>query len=81
MTLAHKQGLAGRVSAEVETLLPGPRPHTAQLLAVFPLKSFDMDSDAEIGIAKGVQWWTPGTASKPRLDNRATGPKTLKQGV
>ncbi|CAB1096285.1 unnamed protein product [Ectocarpus sp. CCAP 1310/34] len=81
MVLAHKQDFAGRVSAEVEALLPGPQSHAAQLLVVFPFGPFDLESDAEIGVAKGVQWWTPGTASKIKLVNRATGPKTVGQGV
>ena len=36
MTLVSKQDLPGRVSALVEASLPGPQPHTEQLLVVFP---------------------------------------------
>lgn len=56
IVLAHKQDLEGRVSTEAEALLPGPQPHTAHLLVVFPLGPFDLEGDAEIGVAKGVQW-------------------------
>ena len=81
MILAHRAEMAGRVSAEVDASLPGPRPHTAQLLVVFPLKLFDLDGDTSIGVATGVQWWTPGTAPKLKLVNRPTGPKAIEQGT
>ena len=81
MVLTHAHDLGGRVSAEAEARLPGPQPHTAQLLVVFPLGPFDLEGDAEVGVAKGVQWWTPGVPPKVKLINRSTGPKTVKQGV
>ena len=39
--LAHRQSVPGRVSVEIDALTYGPRPYTAQLLVVFPLKPFD----------------------------------------
>ena len=81
MTVTHKQELAGRVSVGVEATLPGPQPHTAQLLIVFPLKTCDLEDDASVGVAKGVQWWTPGVPPKLKLVNRATSTKAIEQGV
>ena len=81
MTVTHKQELAGRVSVGVEATLPGPQPHTAQLLIVFPLKTCDLEGNASVGVAKGVQWWTPGVPPKLKLVNRATSTKAIEQGV
>ena len=81
MILAHRAEMAGRVSAEVDASLPGPQPHTAQLLVVLPLKPFDLDGDTSIGVAKGVQWWAPGTAPKIKLVNRSTAPKAIARGT
>lgn len=73
--------LEGRVSIEVDAHLLGPQPYTAQLLLVFPLKPFDLEGDAGLCIAKGVQWWRPGSAPKIKLVNRTTLVKTLAMGV
>jgi len=71
----------GRVSIEVDALLPGPHPHTAQLLVVFPPKLFDRQSKPGISVARGVQWWNPGTLPKLKLANHTTSPKTIAAHV
>ena len=81
MVVAKQQTVPGRVSVEVDALLPGPQPHTAQLLVVFPLKLFDRRSNPGVSVARGVQWWTPGTLPKVKLANHTTGPKTVGAGV
>lgn len=78
MTLTRKQEVAARVSVEVDALMTGPQPHTAQLLVVFPLKRFDLADDASIGIAKGIQWWIAGTTPKFKLVNRSTRPESVE---
>ncbi|CAN0145107.1 unnamed protein product [Scytosiphon promiscuus] len=53
--LAENQEVPGRVSVEVDAHLPGPQPHVAQLLEVFPRRPFDFERDSDVGVAKGVQ--------------------------
>eukprot|EP00752_Nemacystus_decipiens_P004058 g3716.t1 len=81
MTLVSKQHLPGRVSTLVETALPGPQPHTKQLLVVFPRAQFDKEKGASIHVARGVQWWTPGIAPKLKLVNHYTSSKSIDQGI
>ncbi|CAB1096262.1 unnamed protein product [Ectocarpus sp. CCAP 1310/34] len=54
MTLAEQQTVPGRVSVEVDALLPGLQPHAAQLLVVFPLRVFDPQSEPGISVARGI---------------------------
>eukprot|EP00752_Nemacystus_decipiens_P017539 g15718.t2 len=81
MTLVSKQHLPGRVSTLAETALPGPQPHTKQLLVVFPRAQFDKEKGASIHVARGVQWWTPGIAPKLKLVNHYTSSKSIDQGI
>lgn len=81
VVMAQRQGVPGRVSVEVDTRLLGPQPHTAQLLLVLPLRPFDLEQNPDISVAKGVQWWAPGTAPKVKLVNRTTSPKYVDEGV
>lgn len=48
--LPTEANLLGRGRVAVDALLPGPQPHTKQLLLVFPLKLFDPDDDDKVGI-------------------------------
>eukprot|EP00752_Nemacystus_decipiens_P002618 g2451.t1 len=66
--LAHKQVVPRRVSVETDALTHGPRPFSAQQLVVFPLRPFDPEKGADIGVARGVQWWTPGTARTKTIE-------------
>jgi len=81
VTVALQSTVAGRVSIEVEVALPGPQPHTRELLVVFPLKPFDLDYNGTIGVAKGVFWWTPGTAPKITKVNRSATTQTANKDV
>lgn len=53
--------LATRVSVEIDALAHGLRPFTAKLLVVLPLRPFDPGAGVGIGVARGVQRWTPRT--------------------
>ncbi|CAB1114741.1 unnamed protein product [Ectocarpus sp. CCAP 1310/34] len=79
--LEHKQVVPGRVSVEIDALTHDPRPFAAQLLVVIPLHLFDPGEGADIAVARGVQWWTPGTAPKVKLMNRTTHTKSIDAGV
>ena len=57
------------------------RPHTKQLLVVFPRPQFDKEKGASVYIARGAQWWTPGSAPNLKLANHSTSPKSIEQGI
>eukprot|EP00903_Cladosiphon_okamuranus_P011770 g11064.t1 len=55
--------------------------YAASLLVVFPLKPFDPEQGADMGVVRGVQWWTPGTLPRFKLTNRTTTTKAAKAEV
>ena len=81
VTLDATAVVRGRVSVEVDVKLTGPQPNKKQLLLIFPVKPFDLDSEADIGVNRGVVWWTPGKALKVKLTNKPTHPNTVKEGT
>ena len=56
MILNSKHDLPGTVSTLAEASLPGPQPHTKQLLVVFPRPQFDKEKGASVCIATGALW-------------------------
>lgn len=71
----------GGVSVEIEARVTGPIPHSKTLVVVSPVVSFDLEEKATLGVAKGVQWWIPGTHPKIKLVNKAQSPSNLKKGT
>lgn len=69
------------MSVEIDALMHGPRPFSVQLLVVFPLRPFDPGEGVHIGVARGAQWWTPGTSPKVKLTNRTTTSKSIDAEV
>ena len=51
----------GFVSVQVDAYAKGAQPQDRQLVMVEPKASYDMETGAELGIARGAQWWYPGT--------------------
>lgn len=80
MTLATEAYLPGRVSVEVETCVPGRQPNDNTLMLAFPLKSFDIDGDAN-NETEGPRWWIPGTRPKLEVVNRTTRHATMAEDM
>ena len=55
-------------------MVTGPRPQGRQLVLLLPTEDYDLDKDALVGIARGVQWWIPGTPVSCRVVNRSKVP-------
>lgn len=81
MSLAEPVTVAGRVSIQVNAVMIGPKPLTAQLLVVFPVRAFDLELEASLEVVKGVQRWMPGTPGQLKLINWANDTKKLERGV
>ena len=56
----------------------GAQPQDRQLAVVEPKASYDMETGAELGIARGAQWWYPGTPLQCKVVNRSKVPLVLK---
>ena len=51
----------GFVSMQVDAYAKGAQPQGMQLTVVEPKASYDMETGAELEIARGTQWWYPST--------------------
>ena len=58
---ARQTVVPGFVSVQVDAYAKGAQPQDRQLVMVEPKASYDMETGAELGIARGAQWWYPGT--------------------
>ena len=54
----------GCVCAEIDVTITGSLPHSKTLAVVYPTALFDLEGKATLGVARGVQWWTPATPLK-----------------
>ena len=70
----------GFVSVQVDAYAKGAQPQDRQLVVVEPKALYDMEAGAELGIARGAQWWYPGTPLQCKVVNRSKVPLTLIQG-
>ena len=68
------------VNVQVDAYGKGVQPQDKQLVVVEPKASYDMETGAELGIARGAQWWHPGTPLQCKVVNRSKVPLALKQG-
>ena len=64
----------GFVSRSVPGVVTGPRPQGKQLVLLLPTDDYDLDKDALVGVARGVQWWVPGTPVSCRVVNKSKSP-------
>ena len=79
LTIDRNVHVPGGVSVEMEARVTGPIPDSKTLVVVSPVVSFDLEEKATLGVAKGVQWWIPGTHPKIKLVNKAQSPSKLKK--
>ena len=61
LRLSRQVNVAGFVGIVVEGYVRAPQPSERLLVLVKPVVKYDTDSGAVVGMAKGVQWWEPGT--------------------
>ena len=73
--------LDGFVSVQTETFVKGTQPQERQLVLVTPVAPYDLASGAELGVARGVQWWYPYTPIQCKTVNVMDMPKTLQRGA
>ena len=71
----------GYVSLEIDAFVKGPQPQTRQLVLVTPLPSFDPGTGADLGVARGVQWWYPHTSLRCKLVNLSRAPVSIQKGL
>ena len=81
MAVDRKVMIPGGVSVEMDAKVEGAIPHSKTLVVVFPIAPYDLEDSATLGASRGVQWWTPGTPLKIKLDNRTRFPETLPRGT
>ena len=55
-------------------MVTGPLPQDKQLVMLLPVEKYDLEKEALVGIARGVQWWTPGNPVICKLVNRGKMP-------
>lgn len=70
----------GFVSVEIQAYVKGPQPQDRQLVLLTPLPPFDLELQADLGMARGVQWWHPYTPLKGKMVNVTNAPITLQRG-
>ena len=80
LRLAREVVVPGFVSVQVDAYTKGVQPQDRQLVVVEPNKSYDMELGAEMGVARGAQWWYPGTPLQCKVVNRSKASLTLKRG-
>ena len=82
LRLAQEAAVPGFVSVPVNvySYAKGVQPQDRQLVVVKPNKPYDMELGAEMGVARGTQWWYPGTPLQCKVVNRSKAPLTLKRG-
>ena len=79
--LTDTTDIPGGVSVEIDARVEGPLPNAKTLMLVFPVSPFDLEGDGKLGIAKGVQWWSPGSAPKVKITNRSSARDTINGKV
>ena len=72
--------IPGYVSRSVQGRVSGPRPQGQQLVLLLPVEKYDLDKGALVGLARGVQWWRPGTPVTCKLVNRGNLPGRVPIG-
>ena len=75
LRLSQPAKVKGFVGLAVVGYVTGPQPSERQLVLIQPVAKFDTDSGAVVGIARGVEWWEPGTSLYCKVGNtgRAAG--------
>lgn len=81
MRLAKEVKVGGFVSVQTEAFVMGPQPQDRQLVLVIPTQLYDMELGAELGIARGVQWWYPGNPLQCKVVNRTKTAMTIQRGA
>lgn len=72
--LGQRPGLFSKV---VQCSGSGPVPQNRQLVLVMPTDTFDMEKDAVLGEARGIQWWEPKTPLHCKLVDTDEAPLTI----
>jgi len=81
MSITREISVPGGVCAEIDVTVTGSLPHSKTLVVVYPTAPFDLEGKASLGVARGVQWWIPGTPLKVKVDNRGRTPSGLPKGT
>ena len=72
--VVRKIEVPGFGSRSAPGLVTGPLPQGRQLVMILPIEKYDLEKEALVGIARGVQWWIPGTPVTCKLVNRGKVP-------
>ena len=60
----------GFTNVAVEGAALGVQPQDRQLVMVLPTEKYDLNKGAQVGVAKSVMWWTPGSPVYVKVVNR-----------
>lgn len=71
----------GFVSLQIPAFVKGPQPQERQLVLINPTKTYDLEHGADLGIARGVEWWYPHTPLHCKVVNVTKLPITLQRGM
>ena len=77
---ARQAVVPGFVSVQVDGYAKGVQPQDRQLVVVEPTASYDVELGTELRVARGTQWWYPGTPLQCKVVNRSKALLTLKRG-
>lgn len=67
----------GSVSQEAPGVVTGPMFQRKQLVMPVPEERYDLEREALVGLARGAQWWTPGTPLLWKIVNGGKSPATI----
>lgn len=56
-------------------------PQKRQLVIIEPIADFDLDREAQVGLARGVQWWTPRTPLACKVVNKTKAPRRICKDI
>ncbi|CAM9821477.1 unnamed protein product, partial [Choristocarpus tenellus] len=69
LRLSEEEHVEGFVSKVCKGFVKGAQPQSRQLVMIEPLSEYNMELGNAVGVARGVQWWNPGTPIYCKLVN------------
>ena len=80
LQLLRRVEAARLVGIPVEEYVTGSQPSERQLVLIQPVGKYDTDSGAVVGMARGVQWWEPGTPLYCKVVNTGRAAVAVRSG-
>lgn len=71
----------GFISLQISAFVKGPQPQERQLVLITPTTAYDLEQGADLGTARGVQWWYPHTPLHCKMVNVTKTSVSLQRGM